>query len=97
MWWLTGLAAALEVIVGGFLPIDAVVAAALGVSVGSSILLIFGEPDRRPTAAQVVAALQECGVDVAALQQRDRPGRGRTCSTPHPGRERPGRTRLCSR
>jgi uncharacterized protein (TIRG00374 family) len=68
-WWLTGIAALLEMIVGGFLPVDAVVAAAVGVSVGSSMLLIFGEPARRPTAAQVVATLQECGVDVAALRQ----------------------------
>jgi hypothetical protein len=57
------------VMVGGFLPVDAVVAGALGVSVGSSILLIFGEPAHRPIAAQVVAALQECGVDVATLKQ----------------------------
>jgi uncharacterized protein (TIRG00374 family) len=69
LWWLTGIAALVEVIVGGFLPVDAVVAAAVGVSIGSSMLLIFGEPARRPTAAQVVATLQECGVDVAALRQ----------------------------
>ena len=69
LWWLTGLAAVVEVLVGGFLPVDAVVAAALGVSVGAAMLLVFGEPARRPTAAQVVATLQECGVDVAALRQ----------------------------
>ena len=76
LWWLTGIAAAVEVMVGGFLPVDAVVAAALGVSVGASILLIFGEPARRPGAAQVVAALQECGVEVASLQQRPPAGEG---------------------
>ena len=69
LWWLTGLGAAVEVMVGGFLPLDAVVAGALGISVGSSILLIFGEPPRRPVAGQVAAALQECGVDVALLKQ----------------------------
>jgi uncharacterized protein (TIRG00374 family) len=69
LWWLTGFATVIEVIVGGFLPVDAVVAAAIGVSIGSSILLIFGEPARRPSAAQVVATLQECGVDVATLKQ----------------------------
>jgi uncharacterized protein (TIRG00374 family) len=68
-WWLTGIAAVLEVMVGGFLPADAVVAAAVGVSVGSSILLMFGEPSRRPTAGQVVAALQQCGVEVVSLRQ----------------------------
>lgn len=70
LWWLTGIAAVLEVMVGGFLPVDAVVAAAAGVSVGSSVLLMFGQPARRPAATQVVAALQECGIDLASLQQR---------------------------
>jgi glycosyltransferase 2 family protein len=74
LWWLTGIVAVVEVIVGGFQPVDAVVATAVGVSVGSSMLLIFGEPARRPTAAQVVATLQECGVDVAALRQLPRAG-----------------------
>ncbi len=69
LWWLTGIAAVVEVIVGGFLPVDAIVAAALGVTVGTSILLIFGQPPRRPSADQVAAALQECGVDVATLKQ----------------------------
>jgi uncharacterized protein (TIRG00374 family) len=76
LWWLTGIAAVIEVIVGGFLPVDAVVAAALGISVGASMLLVFGEPARRPSAAQVVATLQECGVDVAALRQLPPAGQG---------------------
>jgi uncharacterized protein (TIRG00374 family) len=75
-WWLIGIAAVVEVIVGGFLPVDAVVAAAVGVSVGSAMLLVFGEPARRPTAAQVVATLQDCGVDVAALRQLPPAGDG---------------------
>jgi uncharacterized protein (TIRG00374 family) len=73
-WWLTGIAAVVEVIVGGFLPVDAVVAAGVGVSIGASMLLVFGEPARRPTATQVVATLKECGVDVAALRQLARAG-----------------------
>jgi uncharacterized protein (TIRG00374 family) len=76
LWWLTGIAAVVEVLVGGFLPVDAVVAAALGISVGASILLIVGQPARRPGAAQVAAALQECGVDVASLAQRPPAGEG---------------------
>jgi uncharacterized protein (TIRG00374 family) len=76
LWWLTGIAGAVEVMVGGFLPVDAVVAAALGISLGSLVLLIFGEPARRPTAAQVVAALEDCGVDVASLKQLPSPGEG---------------------
>jgi uncharacterized protein (TIRG00374 family) len=69
LWWVTGASAIVEMIVGGFLPVDAVVAATAGVAVGSSILLISGEPPRRPSAEQVVAALQECGVEVAALKE----------------------------
>jgi uncharacterized protein (TIRG00374 family) len=57
------------VVVGGFLPVDAVVATALGISIGASILLIFGERPHRPTPVQVVAALQECGVEVAVLAE----------------------------
>ncbi|HVM63823.1 MAG TPA: lysylphosphatidylglycerol synthase transmembrane domain-containing protein, partial [Acidimicrobiales bacterium] len=67
LWWLAAVAASLQVVVGGVLLIDAVVAAAVGLCVGSSILLIFGEPPRRPTAAQVTAALTACGVDVASV------------------------------
>jgi uncharacterized protein (TIRG00374 family) len=69
LWWLTGLGALVEVMVGGLLPIDAVVAASLGVSIGSSVLLVFGEAPRRPNAAQVVCALEECGVELTALKQ----------------------------
>jgi uncharacterized protein (TIRG00374 family) len=76
LWWLTAIAAVVEVMVGGFLPVDVVVAAALGISVGSSILLVFGEPGRRPTAAQVVTALQACGVDVATIKQLPPRGEG---------------------
>jgi hypothetical protein len=76
LWWLTGVTAVVEVMVGGFLPVDAVAAAALGVGVGASILLVFGEPARRPSAVQVVAALRECGVDVATLRQRAPAGDG---------------------
>jgi uncharacterized protein (TIRG00374 family) len=69
LWWLTGIAAAVEVVVGAFLPVDGVVAIALGVTVGSLILLGFGEAESRPAAAQVVAALRECGTDVKALTE----------------------------
>ncbi len=69
LWWLTGIVAALEVMVGGFLLMDTVVAASLGVSIGSLVLLAFGGPPGRPSPDQVVVALQECGVDVVGLKQ----------------------------
>jgi uncharacterized protein (TIRG00374 family) len=68
LWWLLAIAASLQVIVGGVLLIDGVAAAAVGLCVGSSILLIFGEPPRRPAAVQVETALKACGVDVASVE-----------------------------
>jgi uncharacterized protein (TIRG00374 family) len=69
LWWLTGLGALVEVIVGGLLPIDAVVAASVGISIGSTVLLLFGESPRRPSADQVAIALEECGIELTALKQ----------------------------
>jgi hypothetical protein len=69
LWWVVGAAALIEVTVGGFLPVDAVVVAALGVCVGSLVLLAFGGPTNRPTAEQVVRAMQECGVELTALKE----------------------------
>ena len=78
LWWVVGVASVLEVTVGGFLPVDAVVAAALGACVGCVVLLAFGGPTSRPNAEQVAAALQECGVELSRLKEvgyRDlRPG-----------------------
>ncbi len=76
LWWLTAITAGVEMLVGGFLPVDALVAAAAGISIGSLTLLVFGQPARRPQGAQVVAALQECGVDLASLEQRPPTGEG---------------------
>jgi hypothetical protein len=42
LWWLAGGAAVAQVVAGGVLPLDAVAAVALGVSVGAVILLAFG-------------------------------------------------------
>ncbi len=52
LWWVTGGAVLIEVVVGGFLPLDAFVAAALGITIGSLVSLSFGAPygpARRPT------------------------------------------------
>jgi len=73
LWWTIGTAAVLETIVGGFLPVDAVVAAALGISIGSLVLLTLGAPSDRPEAAEVADALKECGVDVAGLTEVEAP------------------------
>ena len=69
LWWVVGVGSVLEVTVGGFLPVDAVVAAALGACVGCVVLLAFGGPTTRPNAQQVAAALQECGVELSRLKE----------------------------
>jgi glycosyltransferase 2 family protein len=69
LWWVAGVTAIVEVVVGGFLPIDAVVASALGACVGCVVLLAFGGPTSRPTSGQVVAALRECGVELLSLKE----------------------------
>jgi uncharacterized protein (TIRG00374 family) len=69
LWWLVGIGIAVDVVVGGYLLIDATAAVAVGVTVGSVVLLSRGAPATRPTATEVVAALQECGVALKALEQ----------------------------
>jgi uncharacterized protein (TIRG00374 family) len=69
LWWLAWSAALIQVIIGGFLPLDVVVAAAVGVVVGSLVLLALGSPPCRPAAAEVAVALQQCGVDVTAIKE----------------------------
>ena len=80
LWWVTVSAVLVEIVVGGFLPLDAIVAAALGVTIGSLISLAFGAPTDRPNAQQVVSALQECGVELRSLTQLLWPVSARTCS-----------------
>ena len=69
LWWVVGAGALIEVVVGGFLPVDAVVEAALGVCMGSLVLLAFGGPTNRPAPEQVWRAMQECGVELTHLTE----------------------------
>jgi uncharacterized protein (TIRG00374 family) len=69
LWWLLGAGSVVQVIVGGFLPVDAVVAASLGACVGCLVLLAFGGPTSRPNAEQVADALQECGIELSRLKE----------------------------
>ena len=69
LWWTIGAAAAVETVVGGFLPVDAVVAGALGIAISSTGLLTLGAPSNRPEAEEIVDALHECGVDLASLKE----------------------------
>jgi uncharacterized protein (TIRG00374 family) len=76
LWWVTGAAVVVEVVVGGFLPLDAVVAAALGIAIGSLISLAFGAPTDRPNSQQIIAALRECGIELRTLTQLSWPVTG---------------------
>src|ERR1700722_13232425 len=61
---------------GVCLRVDAVIPAVLGVSVASLILVAFGGPTGRPSADEVVAALQQCGVELTALRELASPAPG---------------------
>jgi uncharacterized protein (TIRG00374 family) len=69
LWWVVVVGTVVEVAVGAFLPVDAVAAAALGVCVGSVVLLAFGGPTNRPSGQQVVATLEECGFELSRLKE----------------------------
>jgi uncharacterized protein (TIRG00374 family) len=69
LWWIIGTAAVVDVFVGGFLPMDAIAAGALGVCVGSVALLVFGAPSSQPEGEEIVDALEQCGVDVGSLKE----------------------------
>ena len=76
LWWVTVTAVVVEVVVGGFLPLDALVAAALGVTIGSLISLAFGAPTDRPNSQQIITALHECGIELRTLTQLSWPVTG---------------------
>ncbi|HTT89763.1 MAG TPA: lysylphosphatidylglycerol synthase transmembrane domain-containing protein [Acidimicrobiales bacterium] len=69
LWWVVGIGSFIQVFVGGFLPVDAIAAAALGVCIGCVVLLAFGGPTNRPQPEQVAAALQECGIELSRLKE----------------------------
>ena len=81
LWWVTGAVAAVEVVVGGFLLIDAVVAASLGVSIGCLLLLVFGAPAGRPSPDQVVVSRPGRAGAARRLDRLDRRRRPETVRT----------------
>lgn len=76
LWWVVVVGSVVEMTVGGFLPVDAVVVGALGACVGCVVLLAFGGPTNRPSAEQVAAALEECGIEVSRLKELSRGATG---------------------
>lgn len=65
-WIALGLVALARLISGTVLPMQLVIAYAVGATVGTGLLVAFGAPDRRPGPAEVVAALQAGGLSAAS-------------------------------
>jgi glycosyltransferase 2 family protein len=49
---------------------ELLLAIAVGAAAGCALLVVFGAPNRRPSAAEIAEALRERGVDVAGLELR---------------------------
>lgn len=63
-------------------PVDEFLAIGIAYAMGAAVLLIFGEPDRRPTSAQVVEGLKRSGISLSTLRRANVDARG---STPYFG------------
>jgi uncharacterized membrane protein YbhN (UPF0104 family) len=66
-WAALLLIGAARLITGGLLPMQLVLALAVGVTVGAGLLVVFGVPDRRMGPAGVAAALRAGGVPVGQV------------------------------
>jgi uncharacterized membrane protein YbhN (UPF0104 family) len=66
-WAMLLLIGAARLVTGGLLPMQAVLALAVGVTVGAGLLVAFGVPDRRMGCAGVAAALRAGGVPVGQV------------------------------
>lgn len=68
-------------------PVDEFLAIGIAYVVGAAVLLIFGEPDRRPRGKHLVAALARSGIELGSLKRAGVDARG---STPYFGTDRSG-------
>jgi uncharacterized membrane protein YbhN (UPF0104 family)/tRNA A-37 threonylcarbamoyl transferase component Bud32 len=67
MWWAVVLVAVLRVLSESSSPFVLVAAGAIGVAVGATVLLVFGAPDRAPSAREVADAIGAAGVPLRRL------------------------------
>lgn len=67
IWWAVGIVAVLRVLSEASAPFVLLAAGAIGVAVGSAVLLIFGAPDRAPAPADVARALAAAEVPIRRL------------------------------
>ena len=78
MWLAVTFIVAFRLLAGANVPLDLVIAGAVGWFVGTAIALVFGAPDHRPSAHEVAAALAGCGLPVARLVPAAVDARGST-------------------
>jgi uncharacterized protein (TIRG00374 family) len=76
IWIALGLVAAARLVSGTVLPFSLLIAAAVGATVGTGLLVAFGAPDRRPGPEDVVAALQDGGFPVVSAELATTGGKG---------------------
>jgi glycosyltransferase 2 family protein len=76
LWISLGLVAAARLVSGTVLPMQLVVAVALGATVGTGLLVVFGTPDRRPGPSDVVAALKASGFPAVSAALAPVDGKG---------------------
>jgi glycosyltransferase 2 family protein len=75
-WIALGFVGAARLISGTVLPMQLVLALAVGATVGTGLLVALGAPDRRPGPAEVVAALQSGGFPVTTAEFAVMRGKG---------------------
>ncbi len=68
IWWVIAVVAALRILSVASAPFELVVAGAVGVAVGSGVLIALGAPDRGPSAAAVLDALAARGMRLRGLR-----------------------------
>lgn len=75
-WLALAVTAAARLLAGTVLPMELVLAAAVGLTVGAAVLVLLGVPDRRPGPEEVAAILRDAGLPVASVAVADVDARG---------------------
>jgi hypothetical protein len=67
-WGMVGLALVQRLVSGTDLPHDLVLAIGVGLVMGSTWLLVFGAPNRRPSGVNIAEAMERTGIPLARLK-----------------------------
>ena len=76
VWLVLAVAAAAELIAGVALPMELVLAFAVGSLVGAGVLVVFGAPDHRIGERGIAEALAAAGIPVLAVRPAEEAGKG---------------------